>query len=169
MRFVSWAALVLGFVAALSPTMAAADDIADVRRLLDQGRTFDAFMELRDLAPTGEPEAQYMLGGMYHWGDAGPADFTKAREWYGRAARQGHADAMIGLAILDAQGTSEKENKQAAFTWLTIAAALTQDPQTQAKVAALRDKLKSELNEAELSAALAEAMAFTPQPEAPSQ
>jgi len=165
MRIAAWATLLLGIAATLSLVGPALADVAEVHQLIDEGRTFDAFMELRDLAPTGDAEAQYMLGGMYHWGDAGPADFSKAREWYERAARQGHADAMIGLAVLEMQGKGETGNKQEAFTWLAIAATRTQDSKVLAKIAGLRDKLEAELSQAELNAALAEAMAFQPKPE----
>jgi TPR repeat protein len=148
------------------PLRAAQEDLAEVSRLEYEGQKVDAFLLLKELAPKGDPEAQYKLAGYYHYGYAGPANYQLALEWYERAARQGHTDAMLGVAILNAQDKiSIPQNKARAFTWLSIAATQLKDADAQANVATLRDKLKSEISTAELQAALNEAMSFQPVPE----
>ena len=77
-----------------------------------------AYLKLKEMAPEGDAEAQYKLGGYYQYGWASPANFKLAREWYNRAAAQGHPDAMLGLAIMDTQGQGGPADTKAAFTWL---------------------------------------------------
>lgn len=154
------------FLVTAGPSQAAQEDLAEVSRLEYEGQKVDAFLLLKELAPKGDPEAQYKLAGYYHYGYAGPANYKLALEWYERAARQGHTDAMLGIAILNAQDKiSVPQNKARAFTWLSIAATQLKNPDEQATVAGLRDKLKSELSSAQLQAALNEAMTFQPVPE----
>ncbi len=130
-----------------------------------EGDKVGAYLKLKELAPDGDPIVQYKLGGYYQYGWAGPADYKLAREWYGRAARQGSPDAMLGLAIMDSQGWGGPLDKKSAFVWLTIASRLLKDPGEIKNVNGLRDKYKAELSSAELNAALAEAMAFQAAPE----
>lgn len=144
---------------------AATDDLKEILRLELAGEKLDAYLKLKELAPEGDPEIQYRLAGYYHYGLAGPANFKLAREWYGRAARQGHPDAMLGLAVMDAQGQGGPVDRQSSFTWLTVASTLMKNPDDIATVNGLRDKYKSELSTAELNAALARAMAFQAVPE----
>ena len=157
------------FTAAAGPLQAAQEDLAEVSRLEYEGQKVDAFLLLKELAPKGDPEAQYKLGGYYQYGYAGPANFKLALEWYERAARQGHTDAMLGIAILFdpafTQAASIEKSRAKSFTWLSIAATQLKDADEKATVAGLRDKLKSELSTAELQAALNEAMTFQPVPE----
>jgi hypothetical protein len=146
----------------VSAAWAAPGDLQDVLKRELEGDKVGAYLKLKEMAPEGDPEAQYKLGGYYQYGWASPANFKLAREWYGRAAKQGHADAMLGLAIMDTQGQGAPVNNKSAFAWLTIAASIFKDPKIVNTVAGLRDKLKSELSTADLNAALAEAMAFQP-------
>ncbi|WP_374314434.1 tetratricopeptide repeat protein [Dongia sp.] len=145
---------------AAAPVFAAQADLEEVLKMELEGDKVGAYLRLKELAPTGDPEAQYKLGGYYQYGWAGPTNFALAREWYGRAAHQGHADAMLGLAVMDTQGQGAPVNNKSAFTWLTIAASIFKEPDIVKTVAGLRNKLKSELSSADLNAALAEAMAF---------
>ena len=170
------ALLTLGLVAAaflLSalPARAAPEDVEEINRLEVEGQKVDAFLRLTELAPLGDPWAQWKLAGYYHHGWASAANYQLALEWYERAARQGFVDAMLGIAILldpaYTQAASVPDNRAAAFTWLSIATTLIEDPQEKAAVQGLRDKLKSELSTAELNAALAAAMAFQPVLEQP--
>lgn len=163
-------ALVLAaFLLSTAPLQAAEDDLKEVSRLEYEGQKVDAFLLLKELAPKGDPEAQYKLAGYYQYGYAGPANFKLALEWYERAARQGHIDAMLGIAILldpaFTQAASVEKDRARAFTWLSIATTQLKDADEKATVAGLRDKLKSELSTAELQAALNEAMTFQPVPE----
>lgn len=146
----------------ISSAHAAPEGLQEVLQKELEGDKVGAYLRLKELAPEGDPEAQYRLGGYYQYGWASPANFKLAREWYGRAAAQGHPEAMLGLAVMDAQGQGTPVDKKASFTWLTIAATYLKEPDEINKVAGLRDKYKSELSSADLNAALAEAMAFQP-------
>lgn len=143
-----------------APAWATPDELVEVHKMELEGNKVGAFLKLKELAPQGDPAAQWKLGGYYQYGWAGPANFALAREWYGRAARQGLPDAMLGLAVMSAQGQGGPADIKSAFVWLTVASRLLQDPQEVQNVNGLRDKYKSEMSSADLNAALAEAMAF---------
>jgi len=153
--------------AVTGPAWATPEDLVEVRKMELDGNKVGAFLKLKELAPQGDPIAQWKLAGYYHYGDAGPANFGLAREWYGRAARQGLPDAMLGLAVMNARGQGGPVDIKSAFVWLTVASRIIQDPQEIKNVNGLRDKYKSEMSSADLNAALAEATAFQPVQEKP--
>lgn len=165
-RFVA-IALVLATPHFISVAVAASEELVEVRKKELDGNKVGAFLQLKELAPAGDPVAQWKLGGYYHYGDAGPANFTLAREWYGRAARQGMPDAMLGLAVMNARGQGGPIDLKAAFVWLTIASRIIDNPKEIQNVNGLRDKYRSEMSSADLNAALAEATAFQPVKEQP--
>jgi hypothetical protein len=137
--------------------------MAAVKQQMAEGHAFDAFLNLRPLAESGNPEAQYELGYFYHMGLVGAADFTKARSWYMRSANQGDADAMIQLAKMNGLGQGGPVDKKEAVKWLIIAGnshKLAPDVATQAD--ATRAKLADELDAADLAAATDVAKAFQP-------
>ncbi len=100
------AAAISAATLSLAPDFALAtpEDLQQVMKMEFEGDKVGAYLKLKELAPQGDPIAQYKLAGYYQYGWAGPADFGLARQWYGRAARQGSPDAMLGLAIMDAMG-----------------------------------------------------------------
>jgi len=53
------------------------------------------------LAKSGDPEANYRLAEAYQTGRGVPVNILKARELYGRAAKDCHAPAQASLALLD--------------------------------------------------------------------
>ncbi len=57
------------------------------------------FQILEPLANTGDACAQHMLGFLHDKGFGVPADVSKARDWYQKAAAQGDAEAVQRLAI----------------------------------------------------------------------
>jgi len=59
---------------------------------------------LKAQAAQGDPVAQVKLGYTYDFGKGVPQDYTKAREWYEKAAAQGIAEAQILLGLLYAKG-----------------------------------------------------------------
>lgn len=158
-----------GLILCQTPAIAAPEDIEEIHRLELEGQKVDAYLRLQELAPTGDPWAQWKLGGYYQYGYAGPANFKLALEWYERAARQGNVDAMLGAAILldpaFTQAASIPKDRARAFTWLSIAATKLTTSDEIEVVKGLRDKLKREMSTAELNKALNEAMAFAPVPE----
>ena len=59
---------------------------------------------MRNLAQTGNPQAQYRLGMAYWSGkDVGARDLEAARMWLGKAAQQGHPAAKSFLERIAAQ------------------------------------------------------------------
>ena len=155
--------------AAMTPLMVATAAYAvtmdDVRTAIAEKRPFDAFQYLKELAEAGNPEAQYELGGFYHWGRVSSTDFTKARHWYERAAKQGNVDAMLGLAVIYGHGQGVAQDKAASFRWLVLASSQHLAPEDAARVAAAREDLAKHLTAQQIEAALAEARSFTPRPE----
>jgi TPR repeat protein len=154
---------------AMAPLMVAAPAHAvtmdDVRTAIAEKRPFDAFQYLQELAEAGNPEAQYELGGFYHWGRVGSANFGTARQWYERAAKQGNVDAMLGLAVLYGPGQGVPQDKAASFRWLVLASSQQLAPEDAARIASARDDLAKQLTTQQIEAALAEARSFTPKPE----
>ena len=154
---------------AMAPLMMAAPAYAvtmdDVRSAIAEKRPFDAFQYLKELAEAGNPEAQYELGGFYHWGRVGSADFAKARQWYERAAKQGNVDAMLGLAVIHGHGQGVPQDKAASYRWLVLASSQHLAPEDAARIASARDDLAKHLTAQQIEAALAEARSFTPKPE----
>lgn len=53
------------------------------------------------LAKAGDPEANYRLAEAYQTGRGVPVDILRARQLYGRAAKECHAPAQASLALLD--------------------------------------------------------------------
>ncbi len=145
------------------PALAAT--MEDVRKALAEKRMFDAFQDLHELAQTGDPLAQYELGGFYHWGKIAAADFAKARTWYERAAKQGNADAMLGLAVIYGAGQGVAQDKAASYRWLVLASSQHLPPEDAARIASARDDLAQDLTPEQIEAALAEARSFVPRPE----
>ncbi|HEY3144823.1 MAG TPA: tetratricopeptide repeat protein [Dongiaceae bacterium] len=159
-------ALLGGAVAPLSMAAPAlAVTMKDVHKAITEKRSFDAFQDLLELAPAGEPEAQFMLGDMYRWGDIGSANFEKALYWYTRAANQGNVDAMLGLAGMYGHGQGVTQDKGAAYRWLVLASSQHLDEKSAGIVAGARDDLGKHLTPEQIEAALAEARSFVPKPE----
>jgi hypothetical protein len=159
-------ALLGGVTAPLAMAVPAhAATMEDVRQAMAEKRPFDAFQYLQELAESGNPEAQYELGGFYHWGRVGATDYAKARTWYERAAKQGKVDAMLGLAVIYGHGQGVPQDKAASYRWLVLASSQHLEPQDAARIASARDELAQHLTAQQIEAALAEARSFVPRPE----
>ncbi len=67
----------------------------------ERGNYTGAVALWRDPAESGDADAQFNLGQAYKLGRGVPVDLKAAEDWYGRAARQGHAQAATnyGLAL----------------------------------------------------------------------
>ena len=158
-------ALLGGAVPSWMTAPAYAATMEDVHTALLEKRLFDAFQDLKELAEAGNAEAQYELGGFYHWGKVTATDFTKARTWYERAARQGNVDAMLGLAVIYGHGQGVPQDKAVSYRWLVLASSQHLAPQDAARIASARDDLAQYLTAQQIEAALAEARSFVPKPE----
>jgi hypothetical protein len=65
----------------------------------------------------------YDLGCFYATGDRGfPKDQSSARNWYGLAARQGHADAQYNYAFMLLLGEGGLADREGAYVWFRKAA-----------------------------------------------
>jgi uncharacterized protein len=164
-RALAGGAVIASVLLALAPASLAAD-MAEIRKLIAQDQMFDAFRELMPLAQSGNAEAQYELAGFYHWGTVGAANFTKARQWYERSAKQGNADAMIGLAVMNGAGQGGPVDRREAVKWLVIASTQQSLPPDEAEtVNRKRDEFAEGLSSQDMEKILAESRSFVPKPE----
>ena len=56
--------------------------------------------KLNNAAASGNPDAQYQLAAMLATGDGCEKDTAAAADWYGKAAAQGHTEAMYNLGLM---------------------------------------------------------------------
>jgi TPR repeat protein len=74
-------------------------DLNDFNRLEESAWESERVLETMDKAGNGDAEAQYELGCFYITGKSFlKPDMTKATEWLGKAAGQGHAGAKKKFA-----------------------------------------------------------------------
>lgn len=89
------------------------------------GRT-NYFAELvqqaRQLANTGNADAQFRLGAVYEAGVAAPKDEREAARWFRLAAEQKHPTAQFCLAMILERGSAGVTNRVEADQWLLRAA-----------------------------------------------
>jgi TPR repeat protein len=90
----------------------------------DNEATEHTLDEIKEIAMSGCPEAQFLLGHSYRRGENGVA---KSREmgvhWFKKAAEQGHAEAQYELGKCYKKGKGIAENKAEAREWFRKAAA----------------------------------------------
>jgi localization factor PodJL len=72
-------------------------------------------------ADTGNPEAEFTLGRIYETGRGVPANLATAREWYLKAANQGHVAAAFNLGMIEAQ-SGTRDGYGHAARWFDQAA-----------------------------------------------
>jgi TPR repeat protein len=73
---------------------------------------------LKPLAETGNPEAQCLMGNMYHLGLGLTHNLSEAVEWYKKSAEQGYSVASNNLAgIILAGAHGEPPNRGEAERW----------------------------------------------------
>jgi hypothetical protein len=82
----------------------------------------DRLAQLQKQADSGNADAQFNLGSMYHKGEGLAKDVTKAFEWYQKAAAQGNASAQEALGRMYARGEGVARDLAKAFELLQIAA-----------------------------------------------
>ena len=71
-------------------------------------------------------EDWYRLGEQYACGEGVPRDYDRARQWYAKAARQGHAHALLRLGDIHKEGKGVPRNGAKAQQWYAKAAATLQ-------------------------------------------
>jgi hypothetical protein len=77
-----------------------ADELADANALF-QGKSYpQALQSYTKLANGGNAEAQFRLGQMYWYGEAGAVDDAKADAWFRKAAAKGDKGAVAALEVM---------------------------------------------------------------------
>ena len=78
--------------------------------------------QLQKQANSGNADAQFGLGVMYHNGKGVPKDYAKAVEWYQKAAAQGNANAQFILGLIYKNGEGVPKDAAKAVEWYQRAA-----------------------------------------------
>jgi TPR repeat protein len=94
----------------------------DAEAAMDAGRYWRARGILQPLAETGDPRAQFDLGGMYMMGQGVARDETKGTDWILKAANQGLADAELAIGSMYLLGEGFQRDTELAVEWLGRAA-----------------------------------------------
>jgi TPR repeat protein len=84
----------------LPPKLSNTPTFADAASELRLGRRAEAVQAFRLLAEAGHVEAQCVLAKLYWFGRGVIRDIELAEHWFSRAAANGHADSLFGLASL---------------------------------------------------------------------
>ena len=134
-----------------------------VKKLVAEDRSFDALATLIPMAQGGDAAAQYELAGFYHYGYVGSNDYTKALKWYRASARQGYADAMVGLSVMYLGGQGVAKDPREAYVWLNLAAQYMGDKRALAKVKSVRDEIGRRLSKDDIAFAKAESLLLQPE------
>lgn len=88
----------------------------------DRGDFGDALAAFRDLADTGDPQSEFMLGAMYFYGKGVMRDDALAAIWFHKAANKGNPNAQFALGSMLIGGIGVRQDLVGAYTWLTLAA-----------------------------------------------
>lgn len=117
--------IAMSFVLALgvpSVLLAGYDEGYEAYQAHDYAR---ALAEWKPLAESGEAHAQYALGMLYKAGEGVSADGEQARDWFLRAARQGHVASQYELAAIHLGLSTvriDAPDREQGFFWLNKAA-----------------------------------------------
>jgi hypothetical protein len=64
---------------------------------------------------------------MYYRGEGVTKSYVQAAEWYGKAAKQGHAKAQNNLAVMYAEGQGVPRDDVTSYMWFTLAGSAKPD------------------------------------------
>jgi TPR repeat protein len=99
---------------------------AEAAVLFGKSRSGDkaALERLRELARSGDAEAQFTVARLYSWGSSlVPPDEKESLAWTRKAAEQGHPEAQSNLGYFYASGRGvESKSTQQAIRWWTSSA-----------------------------------------------
>lgn len=79
---------------------AIAGELEDANKLLETRAYSQALALYSKLAGAGNVQAQFHLGEMYWYGEAGKVDLEQARAWFTKAAAGGSAEAVAALDVM---------------------------------------------------------------------
>lgn len=107
----------------LFSSMVHSNTMDDVHEAMQKGDFAIAFCQLKPLAESGNNEAQYNLGWMYHNGYGLRVNDNLALEWWNRASIQGNTDASFSIAMLYNLGEGQiSKNLPKAVDYYLLAA-----------------------------------------------
>lgn len=92
-------------------------------KALEREHYATAYRAWKDLAESGESEAQNNIAYLYERGYGVKQSYTRAIEWYQKAAAQNSAEAMHNLGMLAFQGYGMRQDYMAAKRHFSDAAA----------------------------------------------
>lgn len=114
---------------ASTPTARAAQDAADIDRILTEawtayniGKYKETLRLIKPLADNGNPRAQVMLGRCYENGLGVEQDMAVAAQWFQLAAEQNDPEAQLLLAYCYEVGAGVPKNPQQVMNLMTRAA-----------------------------------------------
>jgi hypothetical protein len=87
----------------------------------DDGSSSTEFRENLLPAEQGDAKAQVFVAYLYETGQGVTRNYTKAAEWYGRAARQGNPVAQTQLGNMYRLGRGVPQNYVIAYMWFELA------------------------------------------------
>lgn len=93
----------------LLSTSARADELADANKLMEAKSYPQALALYAKLAQQGNAAAQFHLGEMYWYGEAGKVDMAEAAAWYRKAAAAGSKEAETALATMRTHDARAKD------------------------------------------------------------
>jgi TPR repeat protein len=108
-------------------------------------------------AQQGDPQAQMFMGYLYETGQGVPQNYTKAVQWYQRAAEQGNTLAQSQLGNMYRLGKGVSQNYIYAYMWFALAA-----KGGNANAKELRRFVASKMNPAEIAEAKRMVHEWTP-------
>lgn len=100
--------IAIAVLALMLPCSAMADELANANKFLESKDYPRALATFTKLANAGNTAAQFHLGEMYWYGEAGKIDLGQARLWLDKAAAGGNKEALEALQIM-----RERELRQA--------------------------------------------------------
>jgi uncharacterized protein len=87
----------------------------------DDGSSSTEFRENLMPAEQGDAKAQVFVAYLYETGQGVNQNYSKAAEWYGRAARQGNPVAQTQLGNMYRLGRGVPQNYILAYMWFDLA------------------------------------------------
>jgi TPR repeat protein len=133
---------------------------------LHAGEYFEALEELLPLADAGNARAQVEVAAIYHYGLVSGKNFSKASDYYARAAAQENVDGMLGLAVMNALGQGFAKNMIEAYKWLLLARDRLPPGRERDRVAGALDSFREEMTSGEIETAEWRARTWVPDPTA---
>ena len=106
--------------------------------------------------------AQYNLGALYDFEKGVPQDYATARQWYEKAAAQGHAGAQNNLGELYEFGHGVTQDYVRAYMWYDVAAAHLADDEWRDLAAENREEIAGHMTSAQTAEAKKRARGWKP-------